>query len=83
MPVRAASGSPLLSLRKRLTFGMLPHDLGWWVAIYRAVEHTSFAVDAILVVGLHHKSRGHCGKGGGEKRGLASPGSPKSGDLFQ
>lgn len=59
-------------LTERLTFGMLPHDLGWRVAIYRAVEHTSFAIDAILVVGLHHKSRGHCRKGSGEKRGLVS-----------
>ena len=47
-----------------LTFGMLPHDLGWGVAIHRAVEHTSLAIDAILVVGLHHESRGHCRKRG-------------------
>lgn len=45
-----------------LTLGMLPHDLGWGIAIHRAVEHTSLAIDAILVVGLHHESRGHCRK---------------------
>ena len=43
---------------------MLPHDLGWGVAIHRTVEHTGFPIDAILVVGLHHKSRGHCRKRG-------------------
>lgn len=45
-----------------LTLGMLPHDFGWGVAIHRAVEHTSFAIDAVLVVGLHHEPRGHCRK---------------------
>lgn len=53
-----------------ITFGMLPHNLGWGVAIHRAVEHTSFAIDAILVVGLHHKSRGYCRKREGGRNRL-------------
>jgi hypothetical protein len=37
------------------TFGILPHYGRDGVSLCRAVEDHSFPIDAILVLGLHHK----------------------------
>lgn len=34
---------------------MLPYEGGAWITLSRAVEGHSFAIDPILVCGLHHK----------------------------
>lgn len=43
------------------TFGVFPHDLWRRITFHRTVENSSFAVDAVLVVGLHHEARWHWG----------------------
>lgn len=51
------------------TFGVFPHDFRRRVTLHRAVENSSFAIDTVLVVGLHHKPWRHCGMEGGGKGG--------------
>lgn len=41
------------------TFGVFPHDFWRWVTLHGAVENSGFAVDTILIVGLHHETRWH------------------------
>lgn len=55
------------------TFGVFPHDFRRRVTLHGAVENSSFAVDAVLVVGLHHKPWRHWGK----KKLLASIAGPQ------
>lgn len=45
--------------RDAVTFGVFPHDFWRWVTLHRAVENTSFAIDTILIVGLHHETWWH------------------------
>lgn len=47
----------LLSLTP--TFGVFPHDFRRRVPINGAVQHPGFTINAILVVGLDHKTRRH------------------------
>lgn len=43
----------------RFTFGMFPHDFWRWITLHRAIQNAGFSINAVLVVGLNHKTWRH------------------------